>query len=152
MELHDHSATRVGYFFTCPAQGPYCGDDVEPTGSCISTDAGSILTHEAGHMLGLDHPSDQPSATMYAFYSRGSTALRVLDADDVDGVCTVYPAGGAPLTTCSAGSVPPPVQEPPSRPDGGGGCSTAMGGVRSLAGVALALGRRRSRQDTTTPA
>ncbi|HET7753379.1 MAG TPA: matrixin family metalloprotease [Anaeromyxobacteraceae bacterium] len=150
MELHDHSAPRVGYFFTCPnLAGPssYCGREVEPStfGSpCVSTDVGSIFTHEAGHMLGLDHPPDKPNATMFATYEPGSVRLRVLNVDDVDGVCTVYPAGGQPLNTCSGATLPPIQQQPKS---GGGGCSTATGGVLSMMGVALAMARRaRQRQ------
>jgi uncharacterized protein (TIGR03382 family) len=86
--------------------------------------------------------------------------LRELDLDDVNGVCDVYPAGGLPVRTCTAGGVPP-VQEQPPRPSSGGGCSTTGGGVISMLGVALSLGLRRSprtarsrqaRQDTITPA
>ena len=154
MELHDHSVAEVGFFFTCASAGAYCGRGVEPTGSCVSTDAGSILTHEAGHMLGLDHPPDKPDATMFATYTPGSLDLRDLDVDDVNGICTVYPAGGSPRTTCSGGSstVPPP-PNPPRNSSDGGGCSTATAGVLSMLGVAVALGsRRRRRQDTITPA
>jgi hypothetical protein len=144
MELHDHSAAGIGYWFTCPAAGNYCGSrDAQPDGTCISTDVGSIVTHEAGHMLGLDHPPVQ-NATMFATYVPGSVDLRTLDGDDVNGVCAIYPAGGIPATTCSGtgGSVPP-IQEP--QPRDSGGCSTAMGGVLSMIGLAFALGRRRAR-------
>ncbi len=90
-------------------------------------DLQTILTHEAGHFFGLAHSTD-PGALMYAFYQPG--AIR-LGPDDVDAICTVYPA-----------------------PQASGGCSCAMPGHRSgtaagLAGascvVFVALRRRRRR-------
>src|ERR1019366_8185381 len=53
-------------------------------------DLGSILTHEAGHFLGLAHTADT-SAVMYASYSPGAT---VLTPDDVAGICSIYPSDG----------------------------------------------------------
>jgi hypothetical protein len=53
-------------------------------------DLGSILTHEAGHFLGLAHSGDQTSV-MYAFYQPGSTALT---PDDVAGICAIYTPNG----------------------------------------------------------
>ncbi len=50
-------------------------------------DLQSILTHEAGHFLGLAHSTDT-SAVMYAYYHPGSTTLT---PDDVAGICTIYP-------------------------------------------------------------
>jgi hypothetical protein len=57
----------------------------------IEYDLQSILTHELGHLLGLDHTSD-PDGTMNAAYDRGSTELRSIEEDDVAGICTIYPA------------------------------------------------------------
>jgi hypothetical protein len=58
-------------------------------------DLRAILTHEAGHFLGLAHSTDT-SAIMYAFYRPGSIDLT---PDDVAGICTIYPplapAGGS---------------------------------------------------------
>jgi len=54
-------------------------------------DLESIITHEMGHFLGLAHSADA-TATMYAQYSRGSTAMRTLKQDDTDGLCSIYPA------------------------------------------------------------
>jgi hypothetical protein len=53
-------------------------------------DLQSVFTHEAGHFLGLAHSPDT-SATMFAVYTPGSTAFRSLAADDVSGICAVYP-------------------------------------------------------------
>jgi MYXO-CTERM domain-containing protein len=47
----------------------------------------AILTHEAGHFLGLAHATDRRSI-MYAYYTSGSTELT---PDDVAGICATYP-------------------------------------------------------------
>jgi hypothetical protein len=57
----------------------------------------SVITHEAGHFLGLAHTGDS-SATMYPKYKQGSTSLRVLHPDDVAGICATYPANGTRVT------------------------------------------------------
>ena len=53
-------------------------------------DLDSLLTHEAGHLLGLGHTQDR-AATMFPGYTRGSTGLRSLGYDDVSGLCAIYP-------------------------------------------------------------
>jgi hypothetical protein len=55
-----------------------------------SFDLQSILTHEAGHFLGLAHSGDM-NAVMYAFYHSGSAALQ---PDDVAGICSAYAPDG----------------------------------------------------------
>ena len=55
-----------------------------------------VGTHEFGHFLGLGH-SAVAAATMYPTISYCSQSGRALDADDVAGVETIYPAGsGSP--------------------------------------------------------
>jgi hypothetical protein len=56
-------------------------------------DFASVVTHETGHFLGLAHSGDT-HATMFAHYQPGSTAMRLLTSDDVNGICTVYRADG----------------------------------------------------------
>jgi hypothetical protein len=81
----------------------------------------SILTHEAGHFLGLAHSADE-SAVMYAHYHPGST---MLTADDMSGICSIYPPDDT--RTTSSGSVPAGPCDPTPRngfstqctPDGG---------------------------------
>ncbi len=58
----------------------------------VSVDFLSIMTHEAGHILGLAH-SPSPGATMVVEYPPESVTLRTLEADDVAGICAVYPPG-----------------------------------------------------------
>ena len=73
---------------------------VAPDCAAGAYDLQSTLTHEFGHVLGLDHSGD-PEATMYAGADPGETKKRTLDADDTAGICTTY------RTTCSACSDPP---------------------------------------------
>lgn len=55
-------------------------------------DLPSIITHEVGHFLGLDHSTDELT-TMYKAYQAGGRSLRDLSADDIAGICTIYPPG-----------------------------------------------------------
>lgn len=50
----------------------------------------SVITHEAGHFLGLAHATS-PTATMFASYKPGTVSLRSLTPDDVAGLCAMYP-------------------------------------------------------------
>jgi hypothetical protein len=56
-------------------------------------DLQSILQHETGHVLGLAHPPI-PAAVMYYAYLPGSDGKRVLNSDDINGLCTIYPPSG----------------------------------------------------------
>jgi MYXO-CTERM domain-containing protein len=72
------------------------------------TDIASIVTHEYGHLLGLDHCNDngtctQGRAVMYAAYIGGQ--IRPPFPDDTQGVCTMYPGtpGGIGFPCTAAG-------------------------------------------------
>ncbi len=60
----------------------------------------SVLTHEAGHFLGLSHSLDT-SATMRPVYdaARDGASFRSLAPDDVAGICAIYPPDREPATT-----------------------------------------------------
>lgn len=67
------------------------------------TDVASVSAHEVGHCNGFGH-SDVPGATMWPSTGPADISGRSLSADDIQGVCDVYPSGG---------DVPPPDMEPP---------------------------------------
>jgi hypothetical protein len=86
----------------------------DPTdqGCSVSFDLENTLTHELGHVLGLDHPPNASpgasEATMFASASRGDTEKRSLAPDDVDGVCLLYPAGDPVAGECYGVGRPAP--------------------------------------------
>lgn len=117
----------------------------------------SVVTHEAGHFLGMAH-SDHREATMYASYEPGQTYQRVLSPDDVNGICAVYrPNGDRAVLNDKVAAAP---QCDPT-PRGGyttecleRGCSTAPGSASSvpaaLLGVALVARRLRRRASASS--
>lgn len=111
----------------------------DPPGCTPEQDLKNTLTHELGHALGLDHPpSFQPGsegATMYASAPSGDLAKRDLASDDIEGLCTLYPAG-APPGFCGT----QPVTPPPSVHVEQVGCRQTPGAPFALALVLLALG------------
>jgi MYXO-CTERM domain-containing protein len=104
--------------------------------NCVAIDVQNTVTHEAGHTLGLDHPPDHPEAAMYASGPSGETSKRILAADDIQGICSIYPRGASSVT-CTG----------PAPDSGGCGCSaTQTGPGAALAALLLLLQiRRRSR-------
>jgi len=117
-------------------------------------DLQNALTHELGHVLGLDHtcylsgapPIDnagQPipdcanasaaviATTMFPSANPGDISLRTLEPDDRAGVCGIYPAAASPCPPGDAGCACPPPgadggQDADSgSPDTGGGSPDA---------------------------
>lgn len=138
-------------------------DTVPPNGY----DLLSVITHEAGHFFGLAHATDSKS-TMFASYKPGTVTLRDLAADDIEGICAIYPSESTRSVastvsggTFSAGACDPTprhgfstkceVDTPPSE----GGCAvgpsrTESSPIGTSCAVGLALGlvlavRRRCR-------
>ncbi|MFZ5891456.1 MAG: matrixin family metalloprotease [Myxococcota bacterium] len=67
------------------------GGDITNSAPQDGADLPSIITHESGHFLGLDHSQDS-NATMFAYYLPRHDNLRELTPDDVAGICEIYPA------------------------------------------------------------
>lgn len=81
---------------------------VDGDAGCVEADeqmdVQNVLTHEVGHFLGLDHPPDTPSnasTTMYGSSVPCEILKRTLSDGDVQGLCTIYPAG-MPTNSCYA--------------------------------------------------
>lgn len=68
---------------------------VDGTSGDNTYDLATIMVHEAGHFIGLEHSPDK-DATMYAGYSEDKHDLA---ADDVAGICAIYPPDGSRSTT-----------------------------------------------------
>jgi len=119
----------------------------------VNIDLDAIVTHEAGHFLGLDHTNDT-TATMAPGYVPYTTDQRTLALDDERAICASYPEG---RETSSQSCDPYGTYSPECA---GSGCAIAggPGAARSGAGTGfLALGAagllaltvyaRRSRRD-----
>jgi hypothetical protein len=140
----------VGCATTCRTEGD---------GGSIA-DAENTLTHEVGHLLGLDHtcwegaaadaplddqgdpappcqpesalPEEVTEATMYNFQGPAETKKITLHADDIQAICEIYPLAEDP-GDCS-----------PVDPDAKEGCCAVAGTRRDgtggwLAGLVMAL-------------
>lgn len=114
---------------------------VVPRNGDIQSAVLSVVTHEAGHFLGLAH-SDDPGAVMAATYSE--LTPRALTADDIEGICTLYPPDG-PALRCSEPGVSEAgydamacdlLTSPESEPES----SCSVHAPRPLRGRSLALG------------
>lgn len=86
LELNDW-----GFTFTT-VDAPECNKSGPLLQSCVATDVENTVTHEVGHMLGLDHSPD-PESTMYASAPVGETKKRSLDQCSKEFICDVYPKG-----------------------------------------------------------
>jgi uncharacterized protein (TIGR03382 family) len=64
-----------------------------PLPGCVATDIRNTVTHESGHVFGLDHNVTDPSVTMYPSASLGDTNKRTPHPDDIAGLCDIYPLG-----------------------------------------------------------
>jgi hypothetical protein len=72
----------------------------------VQIDLQSILTHEAGHFLGLGHTPVQ-EATMFSDYKPGTISLRDLAEDDRAGLCAAYPPDRSGLASCDPKAATP---------------------------------------------
>lgn len=96
----------------------------------VQFDLQSVLTHEIGHFIGLDHTPDD-TATMFAGYERGDIEPRTLEPDDIDAACATYPpARNAACNTKPKGGFSADCGDTQAEEDGGEGEGCTFG-VRS---------------------
>ena len=115
-------------------------------------DLQNVVTHEAGHYFGIAHTS-VVTATMFSSSPPGEIGKRLLEPDDIEALCTVYPPGRFDGAVCD------------DTPRGGAtltcgvvddGCGCSAPGARgpiaplglALLGVAVASLLRRRRRIT----
>lgn len=71
----------------------------------VSNDLQSVLTHEVGHFLGLDH-TQVPNATMLADYELSDLGTRTLSSDDAAGICAIYSPMAEGAVSCPGNTGP----------------------------------------------
>ena len=85
------------------------------TTGVILTDVQNAMTHEIGHVLGLEHSAEELSV-MYPSSKDGELKKRQITQDDIDGLCALYPVDGEDLWC-----------QPETTSGGCGGCATGDG-------------------------
>jgi Matrixin len=91
--------TKTGELWDADIELNGIGSNLTVGDPILGDDLLSVLTHEAGHFLGLSHSLDG-AATMKSIYDPGRDGdnFRSLAPDDVAGICAIYPPDRAPAT------------------------------------------------------
>ena len=140
--------------------------DTDPA-THVKQDLQNALTHEMGHLAGLDHtcfvpPNPDPlddtgtpvpdcnsapeavqETTMFASAIPGDTAKRTLAPDDVQAICDVYPIAKDPML-CPVKDEPPAGTSCRCSTSGRPGGAARAGAIFGALAVFLSLRRRRA--------
>jgi hypothetical protein len=145
---------RTGEIYDADMEINTAGFGITTSDADVQTDLLSVVTHEAGHFIGLSHSLDS-TATMWANYTTGNIGPRTLAVDDINAVCAVYPPIEPPIdkTTCNPiprhGFSPACLSKQTEGDCSVGkpvGSSDRSSGALALATLMLMAGARRSRR------
>ncbi len=141
----DIQLNSAGFVFTTVNSPPYptCSQPVTINpNNCVATDVQNTMTHEIGHLIGLDHTLAGGS-TMYPQAPPGEVSKRSIDQGSRDFVCVTYPKG-LPSQSCVTPSLSASGSVASLGPQATG-CSSsgAESWLPALAGWGLLAWRRR---------
>ena len=100
----------------------------------VVNDIRRVLVHEFGHVLGLDHPDANGQSVVAIMNSRESDIDRI-QPDDISGLFSLYPNGGAPSGSSGSASSGCQIAAP----------GASLGGWFALVPMLLLLPRLRRR-------
>ncbi len=124
-------------FLFTTISGPPCEPEAQ-SALCSATDVQNTLTHEIGHVIGLDHV-EVSGSTMEPTAPIGETQKRVLDEGTRAGFCRIYPKA-QPTPPCEDVDVYVEAVNQGTRGLKRVGCAAAGGGASfGLGGGALVL-------------
>jgi len=89
----DIQLNASGFVFTTVDNPPCSQPITSKTPNCVATDLQNTMTHELGHLIGLDH-TPRSTSVMFPQAPSGETSKRVIDQDSHAFVCLTYPKGG----------------------------------------------------------
>jgi hypothetical protein len=138
----DIQLNAANFVFTT-ADGPTCSLPVTTNpGNCVATDVQNTMTHEIGHLIGLDH-TQAPGSVMNPSAPPGETSKRTIDEGSRRFVCQAYPRG-QPSQSCFT-PTPEAGVNATMLGDLSSGCSStgAEAWLPAMAGWALLAWRRR---------
>lgn len=88
---------NAAHWLFTTVDSPPCREGAEAT-TCVASDVQNTVTHEIGHLLGLDHVPGA-SSTMSATAPLAETSKRAIDPGTRDGFCHIYPRAN-PTPSC----------------------------------------------------
>jgi hypothetical protein len=143
IELNSAPASLGRGFLFTTVDSPACPENA-PASTCVHTDVENTVTHELGHLLGLDHVEGRLNSTMAATAPVADLTKRIIDPGSADAICRIYPIG-LPPTPCDERAAARPLVLIDNKGTPGLdpiGCATATG-PGTLACLAWLLRRRR---------